>query len=137
MAASTSPSAAPAAVAPTASPDTAPQPLTPDQLHAATTSVTVETRTEPVLSPPGAPQTAAPSAAAAAWQSNKKVLALWTNNADRNGYAYVDGVGWKRLATNSDSVHEALLALASSGRLAGSITYPEAADGLIHEIYLW
>ncbi|MEU8637079.1 hypothetical protein AB0C38_33325 [Amycolatopsis sp. NPDC048633] len=137
MAASTSPSAAPAAVAPTASPDTAPQPLTPDQLHAATTSVTTEPRTEPVLSPPGAPQTAAPSAAAAAWQSNKKVLALWTNNADRNGYAYVDGIGWKRLATNSDSVHEALLSLASSGRLAGSVTYPEAADGLIHEIYLW
>ena len=137
MAASTSPSAAPAAVAPGASPDNAPQPLTPDQLHAATTSVTVETGAEPALSPPGAPQTAASAATAAAWQSNKKVLALWTNNADRNGYAYVDGVGWKRLATNSDSVHEALLALSSSGRLAGSITYPEAADGLIHEIYLW
>ncbi|MEV6642582.1 hypothetical protein [Amycolatopsis sp. NPDC051371] len=137
MAAPTSPSAAPAAVAPTASPDNAPQPLTPDQLHTATASVTVEPATEPALSPPGAPQTAAQATTAAAWQSTKKVLALWTNNSDRNGYAYVDGVGWKRLATNSDSVHEALLALASSGRLAGSITYPEAADGLIHEIYLW
>jgi hypothetical protein len=31
------------------------------------------------------------------------VLALWTDNADRNGFAYVDGVGWKRLATTSDS----------------------------------
>ncbi|MFJ7219568.1 hypothetical protein [Amycolatopsis sp. NPDC098790] len=137
MAASTSPSAAPAAVAPGASPDNAPQPLTPDQLTAATTAVTAEPSVAPVLSPPGAPQTSAPAATATAWQSNKKVLALWTNNSDRNGYAYVDGVGWKRLATNSDSVHEALLALSSSGRLAGSITYPEAADGLIHEIYLW
>ncbi|MEV6879314.1 hypothetical protein [Amycolatopsis sp. NPDC051128] len=136
MAATTSPSHAPAAVAPSTSPDNAPQPLTPDQLSTTTTAVTVEPGAEPVLSPPGAPQTAA-AATAAAWQSNKKVLALWTNNADRNGYAYVDGIGWKRLATNSDSVHEALLALASSGRLAGSVTYPEAADGLIHEIYLW
>ena len=137
MTASTSPSAAPTAVAPTASPDSAPQPLTPDQLHAATTTLTVEPGAAPALSPPGAPQTATPAATATAWQSTKKVLALWTNNADRNAYAYVDGIGWKRLATNSDSVHEALLALASSGRLAGSITYPEAADGLIHEIYLW
>lgn len=137
MAASKSPSSAPAAVAPTASPDNAPQPLSLDQLTAATTTVTAEPSVAPVLSPPGAPQAAAQATTAAAWQSNKKVLALWTNNADRNGYAYVDGIGWKRLATNSDSVHEALLALASSGRLAGSITYPEAADGLVHEIYLW
>lgn len=137
MAASKSPSSAPATVAPAASPDNAPQPLTLDQLNAATTTRTTERAVEPVLSPPGAPQAAAQATAAAAWQSNKKVLALWTNNADRNGYGYVDGVGWKRLATNSDSVHEALLMLVSSGRLAGSITYPEAADGLIHEIYLW
>lgn len=130
-------SGAPAAVAPAAGPDNAPQPLTLDQLTAATTTVTTEAATEPVLSPPGAPRTAVQATTATAWQSTKKVLALWTNNADRNGYAYVDGVGWKRLATNSDSVHEALLALASSGRLAGSITYPEAADGLVHEIYLW
>ncbi|GAB3149596.1 hypothetical protein [Amycolatopsis sp. NPDC004378] len=138
MAASKSPSSSPAAVAPAASPDNAPQPLTLDQLNATTTTtVTTEAAAEPVLSPPGAPQVAAQATAAAAWQSNKKVLALWTNNSDRNGYAYVDGIGWKRFATNSDSVHEALLALASSGRLAGSITYPEATDGLIHEIYLW
>jgi hypothetical protein len=137
MAASTSPSSAPAGVAPSGSPDNAPQPLTPDQLNAATTTVVTTPSAEPVLNPPGAPKTAVSPATAAAWQSNKKVLALWTNNADRNGYAYVDGVGWKRLATTSDSVHEALLALASSGRLAGSITYPEAADGLVHEIYLW
>lgn len=137
MAASTSPSNAPTAVAPAASPDNAPQPLTPDQLHTAATAMTAEPGAAPVLSPPGAPQAAAPAATATAWQTNKKVLALWTNNSDRNGYAYIDGVGWKRLATNSDSVHEALLTLASSGRLAGSISYPEAADGLIHEIYLW
>ncbi|MBE1493004.1 hypothetical protein H4696_000104 [Amycolatopsis lexingtonensis] len=137
MAASTSPSSAPTAVAPAASPDNAPQPLTPDQLHAATAAVVAEPAAEPVLSPPGAPQAAAAVTTAAAWQSNKKVLALWTNNADRNGYAFVDAVGWRRIATNSDSVHEALLMLATSAKLAGSVTYPEAADGLIHEIYLW
>ncbi|WP_290061112.1 hypothetical protein [Amycolatopsis solani] len=137
MAASTSPSSAPAAAAPAASPDNAPQPLTPDQLNAATTTVTAEPSVEPALSPPGAPQVAAAVTTAAAWQANKKVLALWTNNSDRNGYAFVDTVGWRRLATNSDSVHEALLMLATSAKLSGSVTYPEAADGLIHEIYLW
>jgi hypothetical protein len=140
MAASTSPAGAPApaALSAGASPDTAPQPLTPDQLTATSTIATVTTTAEPLLSPPGAPQAAAAGATAAAvWQSTKKVLALWTNNADRNGYAYVDGIGWKRLATTSDSVHEALLMLASSARLAGSVTYPEAGDGLVHEIYLW
>ncbi|WP_410630836.1 hypothetical protein [Amycolatopsis sp. cmx-4-83] len=138
MATSTSPSSAPVAVAPAASPDNAPQPLTPDQLTAATTAtVAAEPSAEPVLSPPGAARAAAPVTTAAAWQSNKKVLALWTNNAPRNGYAFVDGVGWKHLATNSDGVHETLLMLAASAKLGGSVTYPEAADGFIHEIYLW
>jgi hypothetical protein len=137
MAASTSPSSAPVAVAPTASPDNAPQPLTQEQLSSATTALVAEPSAEPALSPPGTPQAALPAATAAAWQSSKKVLALWTNNSPRNGHAWVDTVGWRRMATNSDSVHEALLMLASSARLAGSITYPEAADNLIHEIYLW
>jgi hypothetical protein len=137
MAAPTSPSDAPAAVAPSASPDNAPQPLTFDQLNAASTTTDATPSAEPVLSPPGAPQVAVSPATAAAWQTNKKILALWTNNSARNGYAFVDGVGWKRLATSSDSAHEALLMLASCSRLAGSITYPEATDGLIHEIYLW
>jgi hypothetical protein len=137
MATSTSPSGAPAAVAPSASPDNAPQPLTPDQLSTVSTTVIATPSAEPVLSPPGAPQVAVSPATAAAWQTNKAVQALWTNNSPRNGYAFVKDVGWKRLATNSDSVHLALLALVCSARLAGSITYPEAADGLVHEIYLW
>ncbi|MGH8921833.1 MAG: hypothetical protein ACRDZY_06750 [Acidimicrobiales bacterium] len=140
MAASTSPAGAPApaVLSAGASPDTAPQPLTPDQLTATSTIATVTPAAEPLLSPPGTPQAVAAGATTAAvWQSTKTVLSLWANNSDRNGYAYVDGVGWKRLATTSDSVHEALLMLASSGRLAGSVTYPEAGDGLIHEIYLW
>ncbi|MCU1679646.1 MAG: hypothetical protein JWQ81_385 [Amycolatopsis sp.] len=140
MAISTTPTGVPAPAAPSAgaSPDTAPQPLTPDQLTSTSATITAPSAAEPVLSPPGTPQAvSAGSAAAAAWQSNKKVLALWTNNSDRNSFAFVEAIGWKRLATNSDSVHEALLMLATSGRLAGSVTYPEAGDGLIHEIYLW
>src|SRR2546423_9373857 len=95
--------------------------------------------------PPGAGD-AAPSirppdgvgAGITAWLNNKRITGLWTINQNRNSWVAVDGVGWKRLANNSDSAIVALTTLGSHAREKNSVVnYREEADGMIHEMYVW
>jgi len=96
------------------------------------------TQNRPVLHPPGTAGAAtAATNLAGTWQS-KQVLALFATRNSRNGWAYLDGVGWRKLATTNDSAHIALGMLASASRLSGkAIVARDEADGQIHEIYLW
>jgi hypothetical protein len=72
------------------------------------------------------------------WQSGKLVTALWSINQNRNVYICISGVGWKKLANNSDSAIVALNILGTSARLTQTtVNYREEADGMIHEIYVW
>lgn len=96
---------------------------------------------------PAAPTEHPPAAALAAveeveavgaWLTDKRVSALWCINQNRNVYMGVTGVGWKKLANNSDSAIIALTTLASHARATQSrIDYREEADGMIHECYVW
>jgi hypothetical protein len=123
------------------------------------------TPTAPVAAPPAGPPTmngegqvrvavpaieragfdAAPSlrpsedgAGVAAWNTNKKVTALWSINQNRNSWLHIDGVGWRRLANNSDSVTMALTILGAHAReKASTVNYRDEADGMIHELYVW
>jgi len=73
-----------------------------------------------------------------AWQNDKRINGLWSINQNRNSWVSVAGVGWKRLANNSDSAVVALTVLASHARQTQAPTYyRDEADGLIHEIYVW
>jgi glycine cleavage system protein P-like pyridoxal-binding family len=101
---------------------------------AATTSSTVDPM-EPSLLPP---QVTQQSGGITAWQNNQKITAMWSNNANRNTWAYVANVGWKKLADNSDSAVVALNVLATHAQLKGTVVnYREDADTKIHEIYVW
>lgn len=110
----------------------------------------------PVLTPPAAgfndqgqgSQDAAPTftpatmAAATggitAWNSNKRVSALWGINQNRNSWVHVPGVGWKKLANNLDSAVMAHTILAANAKQAqGDYNYRDEADGMIHEAYVW
>ena len=72
------------------------------------------------------------------WQRDKRILALWSSDNDRNSWAWVDGVGWKKLAYTSTTTTLALTALASAAKQNGSrVDYREEADGTIHEMYVW
>ncbi|MBX3638149.1 MAG: hypothetical protein KF683_22485 [Rubrivivax sp.] len=85
-------------------------------------------------------QVAADGAAAAigAWNNGKRITALWTINQNRNSWAHVDGVGWKRLSTASESGVVALTRLAAHARERNSVVnYRDEADGMVHEIYVW
>ena len=76
--------------------------------------------------------------AAGVWQTNKRVNALWGTNEPRNTWVMIAGVGWKRLATSTDSSALALTVLASLGKLTQArVDYREESDGFIHELYVW
>jgi hypothetical protein len=74
----------------------------------------------------------------AAWNTGKKITALWSINQNRNSWVHVDGVGWRRLANNSDSAIVALSILGAHAReKAAAVNYRDESDGMIHEIYVW
>jgi hypothetical protein len=93
--------------------------------------------------PTAEPPTAAEGGAAAAigasvWVNNKKINALWTINQNRNSWVGVAGVGWLRLANNSDSAIVALTMLGANARQTqGVVNYRQEADNMIHEMYVW
>jgi len=73
-----------------------------------------------------------------AWQNNKKITALWSINQNRNFWVHVDGIGWKKLANNSDSAIVALTLLGSHAREKESVVnFREESDGMIREMYVW
>ena len=71
------------------------------------------------------------------WQQNKRIVALWTINQNRNAWIGTDGT-WKKLANNSDSAIVALMLLSSHAREKGSVVnYREESDAMVHELYVW
>jgi hypothetical protein len=78
------------------------------------------------------------SAGITAWQNNKRITGLWAINQNRNSWVYVDTVGWKKLANNSDSAIVALSMLGAHAREKSSVVnYREENDGMIREMYVW
>lgn len=72
-----------------------------------------------------------------AWQNNKRVTALWSINQNRNSWAGISGMGWKKLANNSDSAVVALTMLCSHAREKNSVVNFREEGGMIREIYIW
>jgi len=92
----------------------------------------------PAEHPPAAVIGAEAVEAVGAWLADKRVNALWCINQNRNVYMGVAGVGWKKLANNSDSAIIAFTTLASHARATQArIDYREEADGMVHECYIW
>jgi hypothetical protein len=96
----------------------------------------------PIAAPPGAPlarPTVPPPGGeeAPGWHSGKKITGLWSTNERRNSWIGVQGLGWKKLANNSDSAVVALTMLAAHARLTGgNVDIKEDAEQ-ITEIYAW
>lgn len=71
-----------------------------------------------------------------AWQNNKRITRLWSINQNRNSWVGVSGIGWKKLANNSDSAIVALTMLSAHAREKGSVVNYRS-DGMIHQMYVW
>ena len=74
---------------------------------------------------------------AAVWNSDKRVNALYTTMHPRNSWMSIAGAGWKKLATNSDSVCEALTQLAAHCREKNCRIDFSEENELVNEIYVW
>ena len=69
---------------------------------------------------------------------NGKVNALWSINQNRNTWVGVAGVGWVKLANNSDSAIVAFTMLAANAKQTqGTVNYRQESDNMIHEMYVW
>ncbi|MCW2714532.1 MAG: hypothetical protein JWN88_1579 [Frankiales bacterium] len=114
----------------------------PRQLSSADLSDSVLTTRDvlgvPTSEPPGSAAGQAAVAAVGAWQSDKRISAMWCNRSPRNAFMHVTGIGWKRLSPASEASWNAMVMLATQARQTGCrIDYRDEADGLVHEIYLW
>jgi hypothetical protein len=75
---------------------------------------------------------------ASVWVNGKKINALWAIAENRNSWVGVAGVGWVKLANNSDSAIVALTMLGANARQTqGVVNYRQEADNMIHEMYVW
>lgn len=74
---------------------------------------------------------------AGVWSNGKKVSALWSINENRNAWAAVTDLGWKKLATDSDSAIVALNLLTSHARDRDRSVNVRVDNNIIVEIYVW
>jgi hypothetical protein len=74
---------------------------------------------------------------AATWHNNRKITALWSIDQNRNSWIHVDGLGWRRLADNSDSAVVALTTLSTHAKQTAATVNLLEDSGKITEIYVW
>lgn len=101
--------------------------------------VRVDDEVMPIMAPPSEVEIQAiKSGGIAAWHNSKKITAMWCNSSDRNAYAAITGMGWKKIANSSDSAFLTLTMLASHAEQTNSTCNIRIdSDGAIHEIYVW
>lgn len=69
---------------------------------------------------------------------NKSIARIFTTYHSQNNWAYLSGVGWKKVrpgnADGCTNVHTALVAARANGKLVTAVT--DAADSQIEQVYL-
>jgi len=90
----------------------------------------------PQLSPPVV-QEGVTAYEAAVWNTDKRVNALYTTLHARNSWMSIAGIGWKKLATGSDSACEAMTQLAAHCKEKNCRIDFSEENGLVNEIYVW
>jgi hypothetical protein len=72
-----------------------------------------------------------------AWTGVTKVAGLWSNDAARNAFAYLNSTGWLRLANDSDVTTTEMLAECIAAKGAARSVNAFADNGTINEIYVY
>lgn len=103
-----------------------------------TTTAAATTGAAPTAEPPEGAGVGASAIGATVWVNNKKINALWSISENRNSWVGVAGVGWVKLANNSDSAIVAFTMLGANARQTqGNVNYRQESDNMIHEMYVW
>ena len=95
----------------------------------------------PVLAPPDSHAAALIGAQAevdaiAAWQS-VTVGGLWTSNNQSNAWAYLNGIGWRRISPASPVAHHAMLQILRLAKDANLTVQADEDGSVIHTVYVW
>lgn len=70
------------------------------------------------------------------WARNQRVSGLWTNNADRNAYAYLVGRGWRKLASSSVATQHAMLSQLITAKAASRSVDALEENNQIRQVYV-
>jgi C1A family cysteine protease len=72
-----------------------------------------------------------------AWTGLSKVIGLWSNEAARNAWAYLETTGWLRLSNDSDIAANEMVAEVVAAKGAGRQVNAYADNGAVSEIYVY
>ena len=110
----------------------------PDDVLQEVSSQEESSATAPTQSPPETASSSGDDAfGAGTWYNNKKITSLWTTNQQRNSYAGVSGLGWRKIAGTSDSAVVALTAAAAHARDRDRAVNVKIDNNQIVELYVW
>lgn len=76
-------------------------------------------------------------APSAVWLEKKQITSLWSINQERNAYAYVGGIGWRKISAESDSIFLGMLELLSSAKASKSPVNLRVENDAIKEVYVF
>lgn len=71
-----------------------------------------------------------------AWRNDTRVQGLWTNEAERNAWAYLANLGWRKIAPTSDQVQVAMLAEMASAKAGNRPVNVFEDAGTIKQVYV-
>ena len=71
------------------------------------------------------------------WIEKKIVTGLWVVNEQRNASAYIEGIGWCKVADSSDSAFAAMVTALAAAKSCKSPVNLRMADGVITELYVF
>jgi C1A family cysteine protease len=71
------------------------------------------------------------------WLNNTKVVGLWAIDQDRNAWAYLNGIGWRRIAFDNDNIFVDMLTLLASAKLGKNTVNVYQEDGVIKQVYVF
>lgn len=93
----------------------------------------------PMMAPPGEEIEAAfANAGSTAWHNDKTVTAMWCNSSNRNAFAAISGLGWRKISNANDSAFLSMTMMASHAEATGARVNVNIDTGNeIIEIYVW
>lgn len=74
---------------------------------------------------------------AVVWHRDKRVTAMWSNASNRNAYAAVSGLGWRRISPANDSCFVTMTAMLAHAEASGKRTDVKLDGATIVEVYVF
>jgi C1A family cysteine protease len=70
------------------------------------------------------------------WLNNTRVIGLWTIDQTRNAWAYLNGIGWRKIATDNDNIFFDLLRLLAAAKEGSRPVNVYQDNAIIKQIYV-